>query len=195
MKDRTNEDADTALAEELLFGPCGLSIDPIPREPGRSKTPDFKIISWRGFGAFGELKSPRDDWLDEKLEEGGGEVVGGARSDPVPNRLARHIKAADVQFSTANPDHEHPNVLVFVNHDPASHAGDLLEVLTGRLHADSGEAYLTLPHVAARVADVRIDLYLWIDAAKRTVKFLFGPSAKHHARLREMFLNLLNRSD
>ena len=189
MKDRTNEAADTALAEELLFGPCGLVIEPIPPEPGRAKTPDFRINSWRGFGGYCELKSPRDDWLDEQLEGSGGEIVGGARQDPTFNRLARNIKEAGKQFRRANPDRGHPNVLVLVNHDRASHVGDLLETLTGRFHAESGETYLTMPHVAARVADVPVDLYVWIDAARRTVQLLFAAGA-HAEDLRTMFGNL-----
>ncbi len=104
MIDRTNEPADIALAEELLFGPCGLTIDPIPREPGRAKTPDFKIISWRGFGGFCELKSPRDDWLDDELEKSApGVIVGGIRKDPTFNRLSRMVLDAVKQFELCEP--------------------------------------------------------------------------------------------
>ncbi|MGA7323141.1 MAG: hypothetical protein WBX25_01340, partial [Rhodomicrobium sp.] len=82
--------------------------------------------------AYCELKSPRDDWLDDQLTQAPpGNIVGGSRKDPTFNRLARRVEKAVGQFDRVNTAHELPNILVFVNHDPASHINDLRETSTG----------------------------------------------------------------
>src|SRR5262249_31410695 len=49
--------------------------------------------------AFCEVKSPRDDWLDDQIEAASpGQIAGGARSDPTFNRIARHVDKAASQF-------------------------------------------------------------------------------------------------
>src|SRR2546423_1452462 len=122
--DRTNEEQDLALVEELVSGPAGFILDriaAIPQEP----RPDFRMLSWRGLAGYFEVKSPRDDWLDDQLLAAPpGTIVGGASEDPRFNRVARHVLKAVKQFRTVNPDHGHPNVLVFVNHDAGSNFDD-----------------------------------------------------------------------
>ena len=112
MADRTNEEKDLALVQELLAGPAGIMLERI-EATSEGPRPDFRLVSWRGFAGFCEVKSPRDDWLDEQLEQAPPlTVVGGARSDPTFNRIARNIEKAVRQFDAVNPDHGVPNVLV-----------------------------------------------------------------------------------
>src|SRR5262249_40989390 len=95
--------------------------------------------------AFCEVKSPRDDWLDDQIEAASpGQIAGGARSDPTFNRIARHVDKAASQFDAVNGGHAVPNILVFVNHAVASGFGDLHETLTGMFHSESGERFPTM---------------------------------------------------
>ena len=71
------------------------------------------MVSWRGLAGYCEVKSPRDDWLDEQLERAPpGMIVGGGRPDPTFNRIARNIVKAVKQFDAVNPDHSLSNVPV-----------------------------------------------------------------------------------
>jgi hypothetical protein len=163
MADRTTEEADLALVQELVARPAGFSLERIEATP-QEQRPDFKMVSWRGLVGYCEVKSPRDDWLDEQLEQAPpGTIVGGARSDPTFNRIARHVLKAVNQFDTVNPDHGMPNVLVFVNHDENSGYADMCETLTGQFRADSGEVYETMTRISDGVLGEkrkRIDLRL-----------------------------------
>jgi hypothetical protein len=117
--------------------------------------------------AYCEVKSPRDDWLDEEIEKvAPGQLVGGIRSDPTFNRIARHIEKAASQFDAVNADHALPNILVFVNHADAVSFADLRETITGMFVTDSGRKIPTLTSIAEGrigVARMRIDLSVWID--------------------------------
>ena len=136
MIDRTNEEGGLALVEELVSGPAGFILDRIAATP-REPRPDFRLISRRGLAGYCEVKSPRDDLLDELLAQAPpGEVVGYARDDPTFNRIARHVAKAVKQFDTVNPDHSLPNVLVFVNHAAGSNFNDLYETVSHRNGSD-----------------------------------------------------------
>ena len=135
--------------------------------------------------AYCEVKSPRDEWLDNQLDGASpGEIVGGCRKDPTFNRLSKMIESAIKQFDAVNPDRSVPNILVFLNHDDGSHAGDMFETLTGRFLADDGTQHLTIPHVShgrIREAKHRIDLYIWIEAkAQGPTAYVFSESLPVH---------------
>jgi hypothetical protein len=181
-----------------VSGPAGFILDrieAIPQEP----RPDFKMVSWRGLIGYCEVKSPRDDWLDEQLLRAPpGTIIGGIREDPRFNRIARHILKAVKQFSTVNPGHSLPNVLVFVNHDDGSNFNDLYETVTGYARAQSGERYPFHTNIAeGRLGPKRadIDLYLWIDdhrKRQRIAGFLWSEAdARHTAALRTLLINIL----
>jgi hypothetical protein len=198
MTDRTNEEADLALVDELVARPAGFILERIEATP-QEQRPDFRMVSWRGLAGYCEVKSPRDDWLDDQLEQATpGTIVGGARSDPTFNRIARHVLKAVKQFDTVNPDHSLPNVLVFVNHDDASNFNDLYETVTGYARAASGEQFPFHTHIAEqRLGDKRgrIDLYLWIDnnrKRRRTGGFLWcDANPPHVTALRTLLRNIM----
>jgi hypothetical protein len=202
VADRTNEDADLALVQELIGGPAGFSFERIASSSDERR-PDFQMVSFRGLVGYCEVKSPRDDWLDEQLEQApGGTIVGGARSDPVFNRIKRHIIKAVTQFDVVNADRSLPNVLVFVNHDDASSYRDLHETLTGQIKAASGKLYELLPpHILdakLKAARERVDLFIWIDDNRkhRAIRgWLWSDvSPEHTAALRTLLINILPSS-
>ena len=63
--DRTAEEADIALVEELVFSPFGLMLERIAQ--GGTKTPDGWILKYNQRRALCEIKSPRDDELVERF--------------------------------------------------------------------------------------------------------------------------------
>jgi hypothetical protein len=63
-----NEGPDLKLVEELVFAPHGLDLQRFSHaEPVAGRTPDFRVTCDGRLVAFCEVKSPRDDWLDEQL--------------------------------------------------------------------------------------------------------------------------------
>ncbi len=126
-----DEEPDLILAEELVFAPRDLDLQKFSHvETVAGRTPDFRVFQTGELVAFCEVKSPRDDWLENQLAATPpGQILGGGRPDPVFNRLARHIQKAATQFDAVNQDQIVPNILIFVNHDTDSRYGDLREAL------------------------------------------------------------------
>lgn len=183
-----NEDADLTLVEELLFVPRGLALERFSHaETVAGRTPDFRVRRGSDLVAYCEVKSPRDDWLLEQLQEAPpGAIAGGVRDDPVFNRIARHVLKASTQFDAVNPAKEAINVLVFVNHDDASNYGDLHETVTGVFLADDGSRHPTMMRIAeGRLGEARqrIDLYVWIDVETRRIQgYLFNDANAERVR-------------
>jgi hypothetical protein len=174
-----DEGPDLRLVEDLIFGGKEIilrrfeSIDTLTR-----RTPDFKVLRDGILVAFCEVKSPRDDWLDQQIEAAtSGQIVGRARPDPTFNRIARHIEKAASQFDAVNGDRTVPNILVFVNHADAAGPNDLLETVTGTFFAENGQRFATVRHISqGRLASVReiIDLYIWIDQKTSRTSYFFN---------------------
>jgi hypothetical protein len=135
--------------------PSGIILERIDPVPGQARRPDFRVLSPHGRADLGglaaniEVKSPRDDLLDEMVEQAPqGVVVGHVRRDPAVDRIARHIKSAVGQFDAVNPDRVLPNILVEVNHADAGNYGDLGEAITGTRPAAESEENVVLVHAA-----------------------------------------------
>jgi hypothetical protein len=174
MARKPDEDADLALVERLVFSKQGLELKRYSRaETLAGRTPDFKVLQNGTIKALCEVKSPRDDWLDDRLAEAPAfELAGGPRKDPTFNRIARHVQKASSQFDAANGSHSIPNILIFINHGEAVGFNDLYETLTGFFRTETGERIGTMPHIAeGRIGEARtkIDLYVWIDARTRSM--------------------------
>lgn len=188
MARKPDEDSDLALIQELIFTPRALQLTRFPQaEMQAGKTPDFRVFQAGRLVAFCEVKSPRDDWLDDLLDTAQPlELVGGLRNDPTFNRIARHVEKAASQFNAVNPARALPNILVFVNHDKASNYNDLRETLTGMFHAANGERSLTMTHISeGRLGEIRFrtDLYAWIDAGTRRVQgYVFSEANTEHKK-------------
>lgn len=178
MTGKPHDDAqDLALVEKLLTSQTAVHLERLP-EANDSKSPDFAIRNRDGhLVGYCEVKSTSDPWLDEELAEVPvGEVAGGARPDPVFNRIGKCVQKAIKQFDAVNPEGRQLNVLAIVNYDDMSNAADLLEVLTGEFHAEGGKRFPTMKKVsegAIRDIKKRIDLYIWIDGRKQRVELWF----------------------
>ena len=180
-----SEKSDLSMVAAMLRG-HDLQALPFSKEEVRAgKTPDFRVMDGVRLVAYCEVKSPRDEWLDSQIDQAEpGEIFGGSRSDPVLNRLSKMIEKAAEQFDAVNPNRSVPNILAIVNHDDASHPGDLIETLTGMFHADNGTRHPTSRNVSEgriREAKYRIDLYIWIDGETGRVRgYLFSESVPAH---------------
>jgi hypothetical protein len=65
-------------------------------------------------------------------------VVGGARPEPIYNRISAQIHNAVGQLDAVNPAMDHPNLLAIVNGDKGAGFTDLIQVLTGNAYCESG---------------------------------------------------------
>ena len=150
MARHPNEEHDLQLAEKLIFGGRGLVLQRYAlSETLEGRTPDFRVLRDGKLVAYCEVKSPRDDWLDEQIEcAPPGEIAGGLRPDRTFDRLARHVKKAASQFDAVNAARKFPNILVLVNHVAASNFADLHETLTGSFYGDTGKRYPTVRHIS-----------------------------------------------
>jgi hypothetical protein len=163
---KIDESKDLDLVERLLFKPHGLTVTPFAQaELLTGRTPDFKVFRAGYQVAYCEVKSPRDDWLDDQLDAAPpGTIVGGGRHDPTFNRLARHIQKAATQFEAVDPKRQFPAILAFVNHDEHSGFADLMEVLTGYFQTDKGSAIATMMDIAqGRLKEVKFKIDLYYD--------------------------------
>jgi hypothetical protein len=168
MANEPDEAADLAAVCRLLFADHGIvPVRYSKAETRAGRSPDFKIMLADRLVGFSEVKSPRDDWLDEQLEGAEAfEIRGGVRKDPIFNRIGRQIEKAVSQFDAVNANHDLPNVLVFLNHDNASNFNDLEETLTGEFRTTTGERIATVKNVSEgklKDAKDRIDVFIWID--------------------------------
>jgi hypothetical protein len=179
MTQINTEAVDQKQVEDLIFNPHGLTLQKIKRGLGRS--PDFQVLLNGTPVAYCELKSPQDDWLDKLLDQAKPcEIVGGARNDPVFNRIQRLTNKAATQFQSINPNRVLPNILCFVNHDNSSSYADLREIFTGFFHTSDGSRHLTMPHVASGLSRAKqeIDVCIWINSLNNKIEgYLFNQNA------------------
>jgi hypothetical protein len=187
--DRT-EAADATLFWELVLQSRDIELRRLSKGEKKGKNPDFKLVNKTELCGYCELKSPRDDWIFEPADKAEGErPVAEMRPSPTSNNPARQIKSAAEQFDAVNPNHELPNILVFVNHAPGRTRSDLYVTLAGMPVPGGPSLFtLTLDHQkdvweAAR----RIDLFLWIDPQKRTWQPLCPNDAVHRATVCSLF--------
>ena len=146
-------------------------------EVGTRKTPDFRVFRDGQLVAYCEVKSPRDEWLDDQLRNVEPfQIVGGARDDPTFNRIAGLVHKAVKQLDAVNPDRKLPNIVVFVNWAGASHFSDLKETLTGYLRLTHGGKAPTILKISeGRIRDEkrRVDAYIWFNGRRRKVEGIF----------------------
>lgn len=156
------------------------------------KTPDFRVSRDGLFLFYCEVKSIlKDQWLDNQLAEAvPGAIAGGARQDPVFNRLTGDIHGASQQLLAVNKDINHPNVLVFVNHDDMCGFNDLLSVLTGNFYAGDGTAhpiYQQFSHGRIRDEKANIHMFIWLDDYNPERLLFSQTNETHHNTLCSAF--------
>ncbi len=161
-------------------------------ETRSGKTPDFRVFRNGELLFYCEVKSsPKDRWIDEQLSDAApGELVGGARGDPIFNRLTADIHEVVKQFDAVNKDQKHPNILVLVNHDDMCGFKDLLGILTGNFYADDGTAhpiYRQFSHGRTRSEKGKVHLFIWLDDHKPDHLLFSQTDEAHHAMVCEAF--------
>lgn len=171
----------------------GFTVECFSKTETRAgKTPDFRVFRNGEFLFYCEVKSsPEDRWLDEQLNSAApGELAGGARSDPIFNRLTADIHEAVKQFDAVNKDQGHPNILALVNHDDMCGFNDLLGILTGNFYANDGTAhpiYRQFSHGRIKDEKGKVHLFIWLDDHKPD-RLLFSQTEEtHHASLCSAF--------
>jgi hypothetical protein len=188
-----NEEADEAMMRELIFKGRDVEVERLP--DGKSKSPDFKLIKEGSLKAYCELKSPRDDWVfavPNDLKPG--EIRQEVRENSAARSLARVINKAAVQFDAVNPDRARPNILVIVSHARLRGPTDLHLAIAGLPVPGGGRGFLLVDpnekdfkKAWAKQKQLwddarRIDLFYWIDAYAKTVRYVINEDG---ARKRE----------
>lgn len=178
-----DEAADEALMRQLLFKGLGLELVRLPE--GNAKSPDFKILRNGELLGYCELKSPRDDRvfaLPNDLKPG--EIRQDVRENPTAHARARVIEKAAAQFDAVNPDHAQPNILVIVSHARLRGPVDLHLAIAGMPTPEGGRGFLLVDPNEKDCTKAwakqrklwqdarRIDLFFWIDAHTRTVRYI-----------------------
>lgn len=163
----------------------GFTVERFPKTETRAgKTPDFRVFRNGEFLFYCEVKSsPEDRWLDEQLNRAApGELAGGARNDPIFNRLTKDIHEAVKQFDAVNKDQRYPNILALVNHDDMCGFNDLLGILTGNFYANDGTAhpiYRQFSHGRIKDKKGAVHLFIWLDDHKPD-RLLFSQTEETH---------------
>jgi hypothetical protein len=160
---------DEELAAQYLVGQ-GFRVARIGADRF-AKTPDFRLLKDGKLVAYCEVKTfERDVWLDRMLVEApSGSLAGGARPDPVYNRISNAIHTAAKQLASANQDHGMLNILVLMNRDNRAKYQDLVSVTTGKWDPLAGihdKTHEQLSEGRIREEKSQIDLYVWLDAYK-----------------------------
>jgi len=139
------------------------------------KTPDFRLFRDDHLVGYCEVKSPRDEWLDDLLKDAAPfQIVGGPRDDATFNRIAGLVRKAVKQLDAVNPDRTLPNVLALVNWADGNHFSDLDETLTGYLRlGDKVPTMLKTAEGRMRDEKLRVDAYVWFDGRRGQVEGIF----------------------
>lgn len=149
------------------------------KELRAGKTPDRRVFKDGQLAFFLEIKEIVENrWF------------GGARADPIFNRLADDIHTAVQQFDAVNPGHQMPNVLALVNNDIMCGSLDLIGVVTGHLLLDGGgSAPIYTNYSEGRIRDEkrRVDLYLWYDPRKANQMFFNMFDRRHLVHVSRLF--------
>jgi hypothetical protein len=183
-----DESADRALVSKLVFDPNAIVPEAYSdAELRRGKTPDFKLFVNGDQPGFCEMKSPRDDFVFEKPVAGQAAV---RENLPHYRKLGGHIRHAAKQFGAVNSDHKVPNVLAFVTHCPDIGQRDLLATIAGLpVPGSDRRPFMLSRKMQQQVMDAarHIDLFLWIDAQKRTREHLSTNGAPHQKAALDLF--------
>jgi hypothetical protein len=157
----------------------------------RTQTPDFKVFKDHNIAAYCEAKHIQQDaWLENEMKNAHPlEIVGGARPDPIFNRLTTLVHKAAAQFDAVNSSGDYPNILVFANSDRRCMFSDLIGVLTGNGYTDSRQIepiFKQYSEGRIRMEKRKIDLYVWRDiwpVSDSRIHFFYVEGSDHYLRL------------
>jgi ribosomal protein L30 len=186
-----NEAADAALMRELAFDVNNITLESYSdAERNKGKTPDFKLFKEANLRGFCEMKSPGDDFVFARPEDG----VAIRKNLPFYRKLGSHVRYAALQFHAVNPDRILPNILAFVTHSSEIQRRDLIATIAGLPVRDGRRVFMLGRKMQEQVMNAarKVDLFLWIDAQKRTCEHLSAAGAPHQAAALDL-LGLANK--
>jgi large subunit ribosomal protein L30 len=163
-----DEAADATLLRELVFNSNNIELEPYSvAERNEGKTPDFRLLKDGEVCGFCEMKAPKDDFVFENPRPG---ETAMRENLPFYRKLGGHVRKAAQQFDAVNPNHTRPNILAFVNHAPDIARRDLHATITGLTAGDGKRLFMLSRDAQDRTLEAarKVDLFLWIDAQKRT---------------------------
>jgi large subunit ribosomal protein L30 len=191
------EESDAILLQQRIFAPRRLRLQRFKKEEMNNKTPDFRVLKDGVIRGYCEMKSPQDSWIYQTPSGlNPGEFVERAREGRAAAILGDFILKAAQQFDAANPEHELPNILAFVNHAPGKDPIDLRLALEGKAVPGGGHGWFIFddPYEPApadkqkRVWEAahKIDLFLWVDSKTDNWVPRFPVGAKRLNEAREL---------
>jgi ribosomal protein L30 len=182
-----DEAADIQLLRDLICDAAGIVLEPYDKAAlNAGKTPDFKLMRNGELVGYCEVKSLFDFEVLEDPPEGEMAV---RRNVPFYRKLGQRVIGAVQQLEAGNPEHDKPNVIVFVSHTPEIERRDLIATIAGLPVQGGPPLFMLGKKMQGQVWDAarKIDIFLWIDATARTCQHLTSPDAKHRATALEMF--------
>jgi large subunit ribosomal protein L30 len=182
-----DEAADVQMLRDLICDAKDIVLEPYDNAAlNRGKTPDFKLMKDGEIAGYCEVKSLFDPGALEDPPEGATAV---RKNLPFYRKLGQNIRGAAEQLDAQSPNHDKPNVMVFVSHTPEIERKDLIATIAG-LPLPGGEPLFMLGRkMQGQVCEAarKIDLFLWIDATTRTCRHLTAADAKHRATALRLF--------
>jgi len=111
------------------FKTKGIEARLYPKTSGMHKNPDFKLYVDGNLFAYCELKSIiHYELLSSNLPSG--QICElEFNNDSSFNNIQKKIHDASIQLKSANPNHDLPNILFFINYNRHRNVGDLKEVI------------------------------------------------------------------
>ncbi len=87
---------------------------------------------------------------------------------------------ASKQFNDSNPNHNIPNILIFINHDSFTAVGDLWYVLTGNVWPGTdGFDFRYLNRLKKKNDLTTTDYFIWIDKCINKIYYInYSPAFK-----------------
>jgi large subunit ribosomal protein L30 len=174
-----DEAADIQLLRDLICDANGIVLEPYDKAAlNRGKTPDFKLMKDGELVGYCEVKSLFDPEVLQDPPEGAMAV---RKNLPFYRKLGQNIRGAVEQLDAENPDHDRPNVMVFVSHTPEIERKDLIATIAGLPLPDGKPVFMLGRKMQGQVCEAarKIDLVIWIDATTGTCQHLTVADAKH----------------
>jgi hypothetical protein len=150
---KKNDKNDLKKVEEY-FKLIGINYKKI--EETDTKTPDYKIMNENNsIIAYCEVKSVYLTFNEE---------INGYKHATTSNKLEKDIRRACEQFMAVNPEHQHPNILLWYSHDFQLNRMNLLELIQG--HISCGN--MRIKDLSAQRARIDkqlhiVDCHIWMQ--------------------------------
>ncbi|MGY3233313.1 ribosomal protein L30 [Bradyrhizobium sp. USDA 4448] len=182
-----DEAADIQLLRDLICDANSIVLERYDKAAlNRGKTPDFKLIIDGELVGYCEVKSLFDPGILQDPPEG---VMAVRKDLPFYRKLGQNVRGAVEQLNAENPDHDKPNVIVFVSHTPEIERKDLIATIAGLPVSDGERLFMLGRKMQGQVCEAarKVDLIIWIDATTSTCQHLTVADAKHRATALKLF--------